>query len=427
MPVENSISCHPLETDTNIQLFHLKTRKFKTVTVKVFIKGSLGDHVEEQAIVPFILKRGSMDHPSMARISQALERLYGARMALDIGKMGEKQVFISAIDIVNDCFLPGKNGLIRNAVALLKDVLFRPLVDEGGFVKPLFSLEKKNLQKFIASRIDDKITYANLRLIQEMFQGRPFGSYEWGDPKRVANLDRVAAFDFYQRLIEAYPMAVYIMGEIEPDAAGEIFHLLTGDLKRGEIGEAPEAKPCEPDDGAVVVEEQHLEQSKLVMGFHIRNDCDDALYYAFFLYNSILGGGSFSKLFKSVREKEGLAYYVHSIYDKLKGFLRVGAGIHRDKFEMARSLVLAQMDQMAAGDISDDELSNARKALISGLTAVKDNPGQLIDYHHLATLAGRQTDVDAVIERIGSVTRDQVVAAASLVKPGKTFFLKGIA
>ncbi len=427
MPEEHTISCQPLETGTNIRLFLLKTRKFKTVTVRVFIKGSLADHVEEQAILPFIMKRGSTNYPSMASISQTLEFLFGARMALDNGKLGENQVFISGIDMVNDRFLPSRNGLIRNAAALFRDVLLDPLNEEGGFLPDLFSLEKKNLQKFIASRIDDKITYANLRLIREMFRGEPFGTYEWGEPEQVGRLDRVEAFDYYRCMFESRPVSVYIMGEIEPDEALDLFGFLFGGMKRTEIDDTAPTPAGQPGDGAVIEEEQHLEQSKLVMGFHVRNDCDDALYFALFLYNSILGGGSFSKLFKNVREKASLAYYVHSIYDKLKGFLRVGAGIHRDRFEQARSLVLEQMDSIAAGDISDDEISHARKALISGLTAVKDNPGQLVDYHHLAALAGRETDVDAVIERIGAVTRDQLVAVTELVSPGKTFFLKGIA
>ena len=44
-----------------------------------------------------------------------------------------------------------------------------------------------------------------------------------------------------------------------------------------------------------------------------------------------------AKLFKTVREKSGMAYYVHSSFEKLKGFLYVAAGIDTGNFETSLS------------------------------------------------------------------------------------------
>jgi len=417
-----------LETGTNIDLYHFETDQFKTLAIKLFVEGSLGKEVEEQSILPSILLRGSKDHPSLAALSRALESLYGARLSLDTTKLGTRQVFMAVLDMVDEKLIPPGEKIVGAAAAVFNDVLRRPLVHGDGFVPDLFEGEKRNLERTIRSLIDNKASYANFRLVEEMFRGDPYGNHHLGKAERVAVLDPVKTYSFYRRFFSSAPMDVYVMGAIGREEAKRLFEALVGGIERIAVSPPPpdDGKPT-PDDGGTIVEEQPLEQSKLVMGFHVDRECEDELYYALFLYNAILGGGSFSKLFKTVREKESLAYYASSYYDKLKGFLRVAAGVNRDSFDRVTAIVGEQMADIAAGRISDEEFDGARKSLLSGLKAVKDSPGQLIDYHHVARLAGRGKRIDRLAAAVEAVRRDHVAAAAGLVTPGKIFFLKGVA
>lgn len=433
MQEQDTVRFEKVDTASNVNLFHYRTAKFKSVMIKVFLTGSLGSDVEEQAILPAVLKRGCRGYPSLRAISQRLEQLYGGKLSMDTFKLGEKQIFVAMLDMVNERLLPegagGATGagVLEEGSDLLGDILTDPLVRDGAFLPELFEVEKRNLASYIESQINDKATYANIRLVEEMFRGQPFATFHWGRLDEVRDLDPGGAYDFYGGFMRSAPADVYMLGDISRDDARALYERILGGLERQAPSRLPEPSGPPPGNGNVMTEEQSLEQSKLAMGFNVDVACSDELYYALFFYNAILGGGSFSKLFKTVREKESLAYYASSLFDKHKGFLRVVAGIHRDRLDKVMEIVGEQMNEIAAGRISDEEFLSARKLLLSGLRAVKDSPGQFIDYDMVARQTGRETRIDRIAGRIEGVEREHVAAAAGLVTPGMTFFLKGTA
>ena len=61
-----------------------------------------------------------------------------------------------------------------------------------------------------------------------------------------------------------------------------------------------------------IKEKLHINQSKLVLGLKIDKMTDFELRYVLSVYSYILGGGPDSKLFKNVREKNSLCYYISS-------------------------------------------------------------------------------------------------------------------
>ena len=53
-----------------------------------------------------------------------------------------------------------------------------------------------------------------------------------------------------------------------------------------------------------------VNQGKIVIGYRTGVAFEDDLYNALLIASDILGGGPNSKLFRNVREKESLAYYI---------------------------------------------------------------------------------------------------------------------
>jgi len=182
------------------KLLYYPTTKFKTATIRIFFKKNLVEAVEETAILPFILKRGSTKFPTLQDLSRRLEELYGSALSLDIAKMGEEQVFVASLDVVNPRYLKENKGLLLSSIDLLNDLLIHPLLEDGAFPKDRFEQERTNLERFVRSIIDDKITYAHIRLVHEMFRGEPFGTYEWGDLDRIQLTDRRAVYSSFQKL-----------------------------------------------------------------------------------------------------------------------------------------------------------------------------------------------------------------------------------
>ena len=96
-----------------------------------------------------------------------------------------------------------------------------------------------------------------------------------------------------------------------------------------------------------------------------------------------------------------------------------------DKDDEALKEILAQLDAVRAGDISDYELESARRYLRSSLSAGTDSPGRLDDFYIGQIIAGQPDTMQALSARIARVTKDDVAAAARRVSLDTVFFLKG--
>jgi len=141
------------------------------------------------------------------------------------------------------------------------------------------------------------------------------------------------------------------------------------------------------------------------------------------VYNGLLGAFPHSKLFANVREKEGLAYAVHSSLDHTKGLLFITAGIDPAKYAKCVEVIKLQMADLAAGKISEDEWSKTRLTITDRVRSREDNPSAKIGSFLEMSLNGKPMTADQVIAGVNAVTREDVVRAASRVKPDTIFYL----
>ena len=95
-----------------------------------------------------------------------------------------------------------------------------------------------------------------------------------------------------------------------------------------------------------VVEEMDVAQSKLEMGFIVKDLASAEDINAARLMSAILGGTASSKLFTNVREKKSLCYYCASRFIKLKGIMMVESGVETANIARTRDAVLAEIEDM---------------------------------------------------------------------------------
>ena len=103
----------------------------------------------------------------------------------------------------------------------------------------------------------------------------------------------------------------------------------------------------------------------------------------------------------------------------------VSSGIECGNFERAKAEIFRQLDACVQGDVSDDELENARRAILSALRASLDSPGRMDEYSLGCALLGRDLPVETLMERIRAVTKAQLRAAAQKLSVDTIYFLRG--
>jgi predicted Zn-dependent peptidase len=418
--------------DNGVSLFHWSTRKFTTASLRLTLHDALDEHTSERALLTGLLKRGTRSWPDMRRVTQRLEELFGAQLALDVTKFGERHMSLFRVEVLADAvakrfglFAAGPQ-LLLSALDLLREVIHEPITIDGAFPRPAFEQEAQNLVHAIEGMLDDKIAYAQQRHVEEMFRGEPYARFDLGEPERVLALDPRAVFEFHQGRAKTAPLDVFVAGAIEDADLAGIREALSR-WPREPHAKAPPADIVKPATGPrMITEELPISQSKLLVGHRFDPRVVSLRdQYALSLYNAVLGSGSTSKLFKEVREKRGLAYYAHSIVDRTKGALTLSAGIAARHVEQAQEVMRAQVDAMRAGAFSAEELEISRAGILNALRGVNDSAFQAIEFAATARLTGRLADLNAAAAMVASLTHDDVVRVAALPLEDLTYFLKG--
>jgi len=174
-----------------------------------------------------------------------------------------------------------------------------------------------------------------------------------------------------------------------------------------------------------VEEEMDVTQGKLVMGFRLGECMDEPDIPAIYVFNTVYGSGANSKLFLNVREKLSLCYYASSAVVLKKGIMLVSSGIEFDKFEEARNEIMAQLEAVKNGDITDEELETAKRSVSSDLRSAMDSQGELEGFWLSQSLEGLDYGPMELAALIEDVTKEDVMAVAASIEPDLIYFLRG--
>lgn len=408
------------------ELFVHATPKFKTITLKGFLRGSMRGDVTATALLPSVLRRGTEVHPTLRDVTRHLESLYGASFSADVLKIGEEQVLSFRVEVLGDAYVSKRGGIFPRAAEFLAQVLFRPMLGSGGdrFPEYVVDQEKTNHRRLIESLINNKISYAAERLIQEMCKGEPFARYEYGDVSDLAAIDGASLRRLHLEILRRAPFSLFVVGDVDPETtAATLLRALPLDERAGESIYPPSPMRKPAGRTRVIVEEEDVTQGKLALGFRTEIEPGDPKYFALVVANSLLGGGPFSKLFKNVREKASLAYYASSALERSKGVLVVQSGIEPSHFERALRIIKRQVKDIALGRISAEELTATRRGLAHRVRAVEDSAAQLINSTFEGIVAGRLEPTARLLSLLKRVTRAEVVEAARTLGLDTVYFL----
>ena len=117
------------------------------------------------------------------------------------------------------------------------------------------------------------------------------------------------------------------------------------------------------------------------LGIERRNDD----YFAVLVMNHILGGGPASRLFINLREDKGYTYGVYSFFNgsRFPGVMLASTDVRTAVTEGALHELMVELKRIANEPVPEQELKNAKRALIGGFALSLDSPQTLIS--NLAT------------------------------------------
>lgn len=405
------------------RLFVLPSRQFKTTFLKLFLRRPLDEATTATALLASMLRRGTARHPTRRALAVHLEELYGASFTTDVSKLGEQQLLTLRVEGLHDRFLDRPLDLLGRGLDLCREVLEQPREVNGGFPEEVVAQERCNLKRFLEGVINDKMAYATRRLTEEMFRGEPYGRYEYGS---LDELPRPTPGDLrrhLRRLVAASPLDVFVVGDHRPATVARLVRDRLVLSRQGSSAAGPAPVTPRRRRARRVVERREVGQGKIVQGWRVPRPRGERAFYGLMLFNALLGGGPFSKLFRHVREEAGLAYYADSLVDKAKGALFVSTGIDSSRAEEVLALIRRQVRDLRRGRVEREVVRAARASLVHRLQSLVDQPGprvaQLLDLLE----SGRPRPLEEVIRRVRRTTVGQAIEATEGMWEDTTFLL----
>lgn len=412
-----------------VMLTCVRTDKFKTgyASINLLTQLTRGS-APITALVPKVLFRGTRSYPDMQRLNSALYGMYGARITPNVRKFGEIQSVGFTGSFINDSFVPEGNGLLTGVTGLMGELLLSPET-RGGLLLPSYTeSERDKLLESINGRVNDKTSYALLRMLENMccFEDYAVPAYGFEDECSSVNYKKLTRR--WKELLTQSPVELFFCGSAEPKRVEAAFCEALRNMPRGEIdyeiGTDIRMNSVE-EQARFFTEEMDVSQGKLSVGFRLGECMEDPDFAAIHVFNAVYGGCLTSKLFMNVRERLGLAYYASSLLDVHKGLMAVNAGIEYSKYDEALGEIFAQLDAIRRGDITDEELESAKRAVASDLRTIMDSQAGLEEYCLAYTLEGMDCLPDELAGLVELVTKQDVMDIAAGVECDAVYFLRG--
>lgn len=414
-----------IELAPGVNLRAVQTDKFKTACFSVnFLRPHTKKDAAADALLPSVLLRATEKYPDIRSISTHLDELYGATFGTLVRRKGEVKLLGFYADFVEDAFLPERESVFSPMADFLREVLFRPLTENGVFCAVCVEGEKQNLINAIEASLNDKRSYAALRLQQIMCEGEAYGVPRLGTAEAVRAITPESLWEHYQTVLKTSRIEVFYAGRCSAEEAAALL---------APVFDQRETAPFAPFATQVLrsarqvrecAETMDVTQGKLVMGLRTGITVSDEDYPALLLLNAVFGAGMTSKLFVNVREKLSLCYYAGSSIEKFKGVMFISSGIAFENYETAKQAILHELEDCKDGIISDEELESARRQVLSALRAAMDSPAQMDEFYCGMALC-EYDDYPALMQRIERLTRDDLSRAAKKLTLDTIFFLKG--
>lgn len=336
--------------------------------------------------------KGSKRYPSAINISETID-----------GVGGEINAFTSKEYTGYFVKVASEHGKL--ALDVLSDMLINPIFDmaeidreRGVIIEELKMYEDQPAE--MVGEIFESI----------MFGDTPLGWQTVGLANNIKIIDRNDFIDFRDKFYNAGNALIVLAGDTKDlvPVASYDFNL----MPKGSKVLPAENSGNHP--GILQMTVKKTEQTHLWFGYRTCSD-SDADRYPLKILSSVLGGGMSSRLFVSVRERQGLAYYVRAHTENYRdnGYLVASAGVSNNKFDLAFRTILGEFEKIKSQRVSKEELNKAKEYLKGHFLLGLEKSDSVAEYFGIQhVLHGRLITPEEVIGHYESVTAEQIQEAA---------------
>jgi zinc protease len=348
---EEGLSLEPfeqIEFESGARLLLQQDSRLPKVHLRVLFRGGPLYEAENQrgisALMAELLTKDTSKRTA-GEISDLIERIGGGFSAT----CGNNTISLALEVLPNDMAL---------AAELMTEALTQPSFNEATF-----ETERQAQIADLKEEQDEILEYGLQQLREHFFGKHPFAVSADGRIEDLKKLGREDVLAHFKKLVRAGNLILVATGDFERDALlGELSPLLNEYLSQEpfESVTVPVPKRFGPKELNL-----HMEREQaVVLQAYPGPGIQDEDFVTGEMLNELFSGMS-SQLFERVREERGMAYYVGSscVIGLKGGMFFFYSGTHPSKVDEVLEEIDQEVDRVARGDVTEDELSRCRTRL----------------------------------------------------------------
>lgn len=257
------------------------------------------------------------------------------------------------------------------AMELLDEILNNTIINEK-------ELEKKRTEILnkIKQKRDIPMNIASENFNALIYENSVYSHNNAFLEKTIPNVTKKNVLDYYNKIFDAKNIVISINGNVDTNNMINNFGAIFKDKKQPKFNYS-DYKVTKITSPKIVSENiKNIQTSWLYLGWPTCGINNTKDFVTLKIINTILGGGMSSRLFKNLREQDGLAYQLGSSYSAkaLGGIFVTYIGTNPESLNYSKNKIKLEVERLKMEFVSDNELQDAKNRLKGGfLIALETN------------------------------------------------------
>lgn len=341
---------------TNITI--RKNKKFTTAALGCFLRLPLTSHnLAFASLLSRLQSNTSMFYPQIAEQTRRLADLYDLQLDIMPQLFGKEIILTYYANFVEPTEILDSEYVYQEIIQTVSEIITKP-----DCTPKLLAYAKKQLEDDYRELMQQPANYAIDRFFKLWYRDQPDYAENFMGPIDEIKNATVDEVNNYIEGLRDVPVAVVGMGHD---------HKLMTKLAKFYFTQAGIIKNFQTSGLTIPasqnliekVDEQGNSQAQLLMGFGIDHAINYQEQIIGLLLSQYLAGDQSSKLFSKIREELGAAYAVEASCFANNSLFLINAGLDSDQVNAAKQVVLAEMQDLADGNVDEELFKKSQKAL----------------------------------------------------------------
>ena len=281
-----------------------------------------------------------------------------------------------------------------------------------------YELEKKRTEILnkIRQRRDVPMNVASENYKTLIFENSVYSHSNKILEKTIPAVTRKNVISYYDRILDSKNIVISVNGNVDTD---KIINSFGNILKEGKApafnySNYKVTALTSPKKASQTIKD--LQTAWLFYGWQTTGVKDRKDFVTLKVLNTMLGSGMSSRLFRNLREQDGLAYQLGSIYTPhiLGGSFVTYIGTNPETLNYSKEKILKEIEKLKMEFVSDNELADAKARLKGGfILALETNSEKASVIGNFETIGFGYDFLPTYIKMIDEVTASDIIRVAN--------------